>query len=239
MKSGYVVSDLHLFAERSAAHGLMDELRESARKADFLVLNGDIFDFRWTVLPTIEDTARAAARWLGDLAAEHPHCRFFYVMGNHDALEPFADELADLAGRTHNIDWFPSHLRLDNALFLHGDLPLRRRRTAGFTRQIAATERIKGGFLTLCYRFLIATRALRIGSLFHRRRRCAKRILRSLSAQDADWTDGITDVYFGHTHAPYSDFRCDGVTFHNTGSAVRGLRCNPLAVRFDREHAAN
>ena len=43
-------------------------------------------------------------------------------------------------------------------------------------------------------------------------------------------TRGITDIYFGHTHLAFSDFRYEHLTFHNTGSAIRGLQCNMLAV---------
>ena len=83
-QTGFVVSDLHLFTERSSAHRYMDRIHDTLADADFLVLNGDIVDFRWTTLPSKEATAHAADDWLADLCIEYPHCQFYYVMGNHD-----------------------------------------------------------------------------------------------------------------------------------------------------------
>ncbi len=40
----------------------------------------------------------------------------------------------------------------------------------------------------------------------------------------------ITDVYFGHTHAPFAGYRSGGLTFHNTGSAIRGMAGGLLPV---------
>ena len=43
-------------------------------------------------------------------------------------------------------------------------------------------------------------------------------------------TDGLTDIYLGHSHLPFSDFSYAGLTFHNTGSTIRGLEWNMLKV---------
>ncbi len=84
MASGHVISDLHLFAHRSVADSYMRDIRRAAAESDFFVLNGDIFDFRWSTLPTADDSLDAAVAWLRALVTEHPHCRFFYTVGNHD-----------------------------------------------------------------------------------------------------------------------------------------------------------
>jgi len=235
MLSGYVISDLHLFAERSAAHGYLPEIRAAAAKADFFVLNGDVFDFRWSVLPSVEDTVDAAVQWLEDLAKGHPRCRFYYVLGNHDGLQPFTDRLADLALQTDNLEWLGSHLRIGSALFLHGDLPRPRRRPRSLVRSIRPNVRRRGKALNLCYRLAVAMRIhKKLAALAGRPKRSAKRIVRALKSDRTGLAEGLTDVYSGHTHLPFSGYRHGGLTFHNTGSAVRGLRCDLLAVRAKR-----
>ena len=40
--------------------------------------------------------------------------------------------------------------------------------------------------------------------------------------------DGVTDVYFGHTHGPVLNFEHRGLRFHNPGSAITGLPFHTL-----------
>ena len=122
MRTGFVISDLHLFARWSQAGTYMDRIMRAAARADVFVLNGDIFDFRWTTYPTTEDSVDAAVEWLKSLAAAHPHCRFIYILGNHDGFRLFADRLDRLAAELPNLECHPSHVHLGRALFLHGDL---------------------------------------------------------------------------------------------------------------------
>ena len=231
MLHGYVISDLHLFAERSVARSYFQAMSAAAERADFFVLNGDIFDFRWTTLSGVEETIFAAVDWLGDLSRRFPRCRFFHIMGNHDGCRRFVEHLTERQAQAPNLQWRLSHLRLGSALFLHGDLPLRRRRTKAFTRLPARTPRRKGPTWNRAFRLAEAAGFFRHAARIHRPRRCAQRILRALRSDQTGLADGVTDVYFGHTHGPFVDYRYDGVTFHNTGSAVRGLRCAPLTVR--------
>ena len=102
MKRGWVVSDLHIFASRSDGAHWLPELNRAAREADFLVLNGDIFDFRWSRLPTITQTIREAAGMISVLAVSNPKCDLHYVLGNHDCLEPFVAALEKLAKERGN-----------------------------------------------------------------------------------------------------------------------------------------
>jgi len=57
---GIVLSDLHLFARRSQAADCMHRLRTELATVRVLVLNGDIFDFRWSTLRDLETTVAAA-----------------------------------------------------------------------------------------------------------------------------------------------------------------------------------
>jgi UDP-2,3-diacylglucosamine pyrophosphatase LpxH len=52
LRRALVVSDLHLFANRSAGDALFEKWFHDVRSSDVstLVLNGDTFDFRWSGL---------------------------------------------------------------------------------------------------------------------------------------------------------------------------------------------
>jgi UDP-2,3-diacylglucosamine pyrophosphatase LpxH len=230
MLSGYVISDLHLFTPWSVADDYMREIREAADRADFFVLNGDIFDFRWSSLASAEATVAASEAWLRAFAAEHPRCRVAYVMGNHDALRPFADCLAAAAEATPNLEWHPSHVRIGPALFTHGDLFLRKRPTDPFNRALRPAITRKPKTLSRCYRLLHSMRVHRWHVPVLSSRRCAKRIIRSLDAASNGDAEGITDIYFGHTHTTFTDHAYRGLRFHNTGSMIGGLPWRMLPV---------
>jgi UDP-2,3-diacylglucosamine pyrophosphatase LpxH len=231
MKRGFAVSDLHLFAHRSSAHDHLPLVRQAATEADFIVLNGDIFDFRWSTLPTRGHTLDAAVGWLRSLAEDHPECRFYYIMGNHDALAPLAPRLDALVAERPNLHWNPTHVRINDALFLHGDLPLHRKRRSPFARDLVTSEVQWGRLASFAYHVFVHLHLHRLVSLIHWPQRCARRILRSLADHGRELADGITDVYFGHTHEPFRDFHYRGIRFHNSGAAVRGLQPVLLPVR--------
>src|SRR5437899_488420 len=84
--STYFVSDLHLCSRRSRAELHMPAIHAAAGRANSFILGGDIFDFRWSTLPSADETVRHALRWLDDLVASHPLCDFQFIQGNHDAL---------------------------------------------------------------------------------------------------------------------------------------------------------
>jgi len=230
MLSGHVISDLHLFTPWSAAPKYLGRIRSAAGESDFFVLNGDVFDFRWSVLPTTEEGVRAAVAWLRTFACEHPTCHVHYVMGNHDGLELLAEHLDVLAGETENLSWHPAYLRIGGALFVHGDLFLRKRVADPFRRRLAPSIRRKHRALNRCYRLLHAMRVHRWHAPIYGSRRCARKILRAL--RSAGGADGVTDVYFGHTHASFTDYTSGGITFHNTGSVINGLPWHLLPVQI-------
>ncbi|MBX3438851.1 MAG: hypothetical protein KF861_15270, partial [Planctomycetaceae bacterium] len=58
------VSDLHLFANRSRADRYLEAIERAADAADLCILGGDIFDFRWSTLPSTEATVESAVAWL-------------------------------------------------------------------------------------------------------------------------------------------------------------------------------
>ena len=87
MNDCYVFSDLHMFSRRSLAAEQMDQIRATVRKAATLVLAGDIVDFKWSELGSIEETAMATSEWLEDLLGESNRCEIHYLLGNHDHQE--------------------------------------------------------------------------------------------------------------------------------------------------------
>jgi len=225
MLTGHVISDLHIFASWSWAERYIDRMRAAADKADFFVLNGDIFEFRWSTLGRAEVTAHAAVDWLERFAGDHPRCTLHYVLGNHDGLVLLAERLELLAERLDNFRWYPAYVRMGHALFAHGDL-FYRSRANPFERPLPATIRRHGPPLSWAYHGIHAVRGTRLAHLGSRPGRCARRIVRSLAAAPRELIEGVTDIYCGHTHVAVSDFAWDGLTFHNTGSGIRHLECN-------------
>ena len=118
---GWVVSDLHLFARRSDGAEKMRALMPRLGSASLLVLNGDIFDFRWSTLRSDEATVEGAAGWLRDLLNKLPDAQVHYMVGNHDCLPAHKDMLDALAQEVPHFHWHEYSLQLGNRLFIHGD----------------------------------------------------------------------------------------------------------------------
>ena len=68
---GYTTSDLHLLTNRTSADRLMPRLHEAAENGDLLVLNGDIFDFQWSVHPSLSESLDFVETWIERLARRH------------------------------------------------------------------------------------------------------------------------------------------------------------------------
>ena len=120
-RKGFVVSDLHLDTSRTSPE-VEKEIGYVAAKSDFCVLNGDIFDFKWSESESTLKAIEFAIVWLEKLCKNQPHFHFYYVFGNHDCLEDFVEQL-DLV-KVDNFSYHRTHLFFDDKLFLHGDLPL-------------------------------------------------------------------------------------------------------------------
>ncbi len=233
MKKGFVVSDLHLFTRRSHAETLQPHIDEAMVWADFVVLNGDIFDFKWSVLPSVEETVEAALAWLERLAGVDPTADLYYLLGNHDSLEAFVERLPALAERIPNFHWHPTHLRIGSAFFTHGDLRTTSTVAGQPIRKLKRTIVLKRELLHDSYNYLVALNLHHVVRVTHGRRQSVRRMLRLLATMDPDGLKGVRDVYFGHTHVPFSDHEEGGYRFHNTGSAIRGLPFNPQTVLLD------
>lgn len=231
----YVVSDLHLFSQRTLGHKHEAALHATAAQADHFVLAGDIFDFHWSTLDSIQDTVRAADHWLGDLVQSHPACRFHYLLGNHDNHKFFVDRLSALAAHQPNFAWQPYLLRMGSSVFLHGDAA-----SPGMTpeqlphyRHRWSKARMRTPMQNTVYDMVTKTHlhkaAIRMAAP---RRRVARRLLNYLAYMGHDADSGIQDVYFGHTHRAMDDFPYRGVHFHNGGAPMPGLKFQILKARL-------
>lgn len=235
---GWVVSDLHLLARRSQGTACFESVRSDLAAADLLVLNGDTFDFRWSTRRDTATSVEAALDWLRELARDFPNCEIHYVLGNHDCLTLFRESLTALASTFPRLHWHVHGLRLADALFLHGDCADRLMDPEELSRrrQRWANDRPRGRWAASAYLALdrLGLTQWALSRHFPRRQTVA-RIVHYLDRGWPDWRSTIRTCYFGHTHLPFADCLCGGITFHNTGSAIRGMAFKPL--RFEVNEA--
>jgi UDP-2,3-diacylglucosamine hydrolase len=231
----YVVSDLHLFSQRSLGHHYEDEIYAAAGQADHFVLAGDIFDFHWTTLNSIQDTVQAACGWLSHLVETHPTCQFHYLLGNHDNHRYFVERMGGLAQRADNFVWYPYLLHMGSSVFLHGDaanpgmtperLPHYRHRWS----QARMRTPLQHQIYDAATRINLHVAAIRMASP---RRRVARQLLAYLDSHGHAPETGLRDVYFGHTHRAMRDYPFQGVRFHNCGAPMPGLNFEIIKARL-------
>lgn len=229
-KRGVAVSDLHLFARRSIGAEYFESLRPQLRSADILLLNGDIFDFRWSTLPTAENTVAAALEWLHAVAGDFPHCEIHYVLGNHDCPTFFRTQLDSLQNMLPRFHCHPYGVRLGPALFVHGDCTHRKMDSASLRRYREAWDNHRRHGRLRSEAYTVVDR-LGLTWLTHRgwfpQQGTVERVVHYLDRACPGWRERTRECYFGHTHLPFSDHRDGDVIFHNTGSGIRGMGFNP------------
>jgi len=235
MKRGFVVSDLHLFSRRSSYERHREAVEAAAACCDLFVLNGDVFEFRWSALPSLADTSREALRWLQGLCSRHPRCRFHYVLGNHDCATVFLDGLAPLADRIGNLEVHPWHVRFQDKLFLHGDTIVAgpTPRAVELFRERFRSDRPRGRLEHAFHDLVTLCRAHMVVYVLYPRGRSCRRVAAYVRGLPAETSAGVRHVYFGHTHVPLSGYALDGLTFHNSGAALKQLRLNLAEFRLD------
>ncbi len=232
MTFGVVASDLHMFSTRSHAHEIMGALHEAMRDADVLILNGDIFDFRWSFLSTIQETVESSVGWLEELVQRYPDRQIHFILGNHDCHHEFLAAMDSLSCRTPSFSWHEVYLRMGNALFTHGDCLHKSRNAPGMSdyRKTWGQVKKRGPTQAAFYEMVDETGITHAAPrLYFWKARVAKGIVRYLNAMDPYILDGVEHIFVGHTHVPFTDFKYEGKTFHNTGSAMAKGGFNPLA----------
>jgi len=232
MQQGLVISDLHLFSRRSRAEELLAGMKGEIIAADILVLNGDVFDFRWSALPDMRATINASLDWLDGLVALRMGRPTHYLLGNHDCVTGFTEQLSGFAQARPSLICHESFHHLGRNLFLHGDCANRRMDGASHRRfrETWSRDRQRSALSGALYDAADALGASRkVHDLWFPQRTTVRRVAHHLDHILPGWREEIDHCYFGHTHLPFTGHGHDGVMFHNTGSAIRDMEFQPLA----------
>lgn len=233
MADCYFVSDLHLFANRSEAHRYLEQIEAAAARSQTFVLGGDIFDFRWATLASIDHAVDEAVRWLEELTGDCPSTQFHFLLGNHDYHQGFIDRLGELEQRVTNLAWHRFYYRHGGNMFLHGDVADRKTTAAMLAGQRAQWlhRKKRGPMMSRLYDLVVMTRIHRpIPYVVHRRRTVARRILAYLRGIGQGPEHGVRHVYFGHIHRPMSHYHYGGLVFHNGGAPIKGAKFHIVEV---------
>lgn len=223
--TSYFISDLHLFCRRFHGEFYWQKALLAVQSARVFVLGGDIFDFRWTTMSTIEETAGEAIRMLRTLVSRNRECSFHFILGNHDHHDAFLTRLQQLELEELRLSVHPYFLRLGTSVFLHGDVATARMDHESLVRKRAGWLHVRrqGRVMNRLYDVAVVVRA---HTLVYRTayptHAVVRRLIAYLDRIGHGPQTGVTDVYFGHTHLPLSDFPHDGVRFHNCGAPLKG-----------------
>lgn len=230
------VSDLHLLSRRSSAPRHLDSLHAVARKSQHFVLGGDIFDFKWSTLHSLDASIAAAESWLFELAQATPECRFHFLLGNHDSHPALIQRLPALACRLPNFAWEHFFLRMGDTIFLHGDVADRHSTTQCLleARRNGFCHESRSKMHHGAYDLVVRSHLHRIiPTAVYPRKTVARRILHYLRDIAQGPEQGIRRVCFGHTHRIVLGFEHGGVTFFNGGAPIGKARFHVL--EFDVE----
>lgn len=226
MRIGATVSDLHLFSHHSRMDRYFAHMEEVASVAEAFVLNGDIFDFKWSEHGIFSRSVQAAEHFLRKLAEDHPDCHFHVVLGNHDAVPPYRRCLEELASQHVNLDWHEFACQLEDRVFLHGDVIHAGSSNAAVRAFRSRLQHPARGLAwhkwahSAVHRSRVPWAAFRMLP----KRLLAVRLLAYL--ENENWLNGrpVRHIYFGHTHSDFEDFSFRSYRFHNCGSATHGAR---------------
>jgi UDP-2,3-diacylglucosamine hydrolase len=234
----YFLSDLHLFASRSCAAEMQNAIHAAAEESRTLVLGGDIFDFRWSRWKDHARTIQESTLWLEQLLSVNSNCQIHYLLGNHDASQAFIKELMQLSQSYANLTWHPHLLRLQDCVFLHGDvidakLPL----AEDFHQQLDALRRRKDErsappeFHHTLYDAAVKTNMHRwVSQVANPKTKVLDRVARYLEWAGHGASEGVQNVFFGHTHRRLDDTPYAGMRFHNPGASIKGLEFRILEI---------
>ncbi|MFM8570981.1 MAG: metallophosphoesterase [Pirellula sp.] len=236
----HFISDLHLFSKRSSGPRVQGAIEAAVSQSETFVLGGDIFDFRWSALDSHEKTVEQSIRWLKGLLSVNPDCHFHYILGNHDALPAFTQQLDQLALANPKLQWHKHYLRLKQAVFLHGDIiDARIPYQADFhelldERRIAHEHRPRPHPMRhALYDAVVKTRIHRlVAHVANSNEKVLARVSSYLQWAGQTPQTGAEQVYFGHTHRPVDALGYQGQVFYNPGAAIRGIPFRILPIEL-------
>jgi len=91
--------------------------------------------------------------------------------------------------------------------------------------------RRRGPFFSMLYDVVVLTRMHRpVPYLVYSKRIVVRRILKYLESIEQGPREGVRNVYFGHTHTKLSNYYYRGLTFHNGGAPIKGMKFRILEV---------
>ena len=231
--AGVVMSDLHLHTRRSNFVSLDHALDTVDAEFEHLVLNGDIFDFRWNVIDDTKSAVNLAVADITNLLVKRPRLTVHYVIGNHDNHLEFVEALQNPASEFARFSSHKYYLQLGNHFFLHGDccntktdhhsLQIRRKRWTCQKRR----PHYQAALYSMIDQLGVP---IFFSCLFLPKHRIAARTLYYLESIPGGFPNGIRDIYLGHSHLPFRNFNYRGYRFHNSGSGVSNMGFKP--VRF-------
>lgn len=241
-KTGITVSDLHLFSDYTVTPQMMPRIHAAAERADVFVLNGDIFEFNYPSKGlTQDDVLEGAVKWLRELALAHPRTQIHFVLGNHDGVHCPENPKRDFPARlkkleqeikdsgASNFHFHPeTFMPAANALFTHGDLPLRGQNLekrpyvdidAAKVQEVSATQALENIFRgdwgrsvghyveQVVYANAALHKASQIGAALHNRHTrihpiLAKHLTHHQKVKDRH---DIFHIFTGHTHIPITN----------------------------------
>ena len=192
-----------------------------------VVLGGDIFDFKWSTYETLDHSLDSAERWLGELYDRSNDCRFHFVLGNHDCHPRFIERLKRFSQCRDRFYWHRYFVRIDHCLFLHGDVVAK----GAHDHFVLETLRRKHHYKKnkpkvshLAYDLVVKTRMHRVAMFAIREEVVLQRIRGYAESIGHGPDEGVTDVFFGHTH-----IRIDGIEYTDFGfitAAARSMVCH-------------
>lgn len=217
----------------TAASGMLDDKQ-------WIMLGGDIFDFRWAEHTSHHQTLDAIRSWLEQLFTRYPDARVAYVLGNHDSHPEMFPLLNDLSRAYSRFVWDPVWVRLGDCLFCHGDMLDAGGGGAKLAtyRQQFHHERPASRMAHRAYDAAVAIRLHRaIPTLRHRPLATCQRLAAYLWLENIPQMSEITRVFFGHTHMPVDGYRIEKLTFFNPGASLKHLPFHPINFEVDYSDA--
>lgn len=238
-RKSWFISDLHLFSRRSSAPLLQSFIDSAVSRADTFVLGGDIFDFRWSTQLSKGEAISDSIAWLERLIESNTSCKFHYLLGNHDCHPDFVEALHKLAESTPQLSWHRHLLRIDQNVFLHGDIVDARIQPGQIHHEILEARRLISEHRKpptkishAIYDVAVHARVHRlVVQLAKRKDVVLRRLTNYLRAHSHDYESGVSHVYFGHTHRKLHAIPFAGMRFYNPGAAIKGLPFQMMEIQ--------
>jgi len=230
--TGLFLSDLHLLSRRSIGQRHWDQNTDTIAAAKSIVLGGDMFDFRWSQLGSLDASLDAAAAWLEKAIALNPTASWVYLLGNHDCHPRMQAMLSSISDLHPTFDWSPAFWRIGSNVFLHGDVLDGIRHIGGLESYRARfhDEKVKGPLSNLLYSALVQTRLHSlVPRVRHTRQQTCRTLLEYLKGCETALLPEVQNIYFGHTHVPMVGYQFDRFKFHNAGSGIRYSTFKPAS----------